>query len=255
MIMSISGIAGSIATRGIWEAGRHALSAAAHWRYAQLFGSDATSGKLHLVVGALVPPVCQDQTGKPYPFIFSKPGLQNVGFSTSVAIPSCEVRAAKYLAESVAVNARRLGILTTDVDLADKGDLSFVSFGIMSNLKTVQLLENSGNHFVRYHDGRFITKLTGKVLACSAQESDYGLIVKVHPSNLPDKTWICCGGFGEWGTSGAAWYLSRRWKTIRSRFTHHPFIIIVSVSPGSDESAEPILMADSPEEVERHAMS
>jgi hypothetical protein len=250
--MAISGIAGSIAGRGIWEAGRHAFSAAAHWRYAQLFGSDATSGKLHLVVGALVPPACQDQAGNPFPFIFSKPGLLNAGFSTSVAIPSCEVRAAKYLAESVAVNARRLAILTTDVDIADKGDLSFVSFGIMSNLKTVQLLENSGNHFARYHEGQFITKLSGRVLARASQQTDYGLIVKVHPSNLPDKTWICCGGFGEWGTSGAAWYLSRKWRNIRSKFTRHPFIIIVKVRLGSDESAEPILMADTPEEVERH---
>jgi hypothetical protein len=134
--MPISGIAGSIAGRGVWEAGRHAYQTAAHWRYAQLFGSDATSGRLHLVVGALVPPACQDQAGNPFPFIFSKPGLLNAGFSTSVAIPSCEVRAAKYLAESVAMNARQLAILTTDVDIASRVDLSFVSFGIMSNLKT-----------------------------------------------------------------------------------------------------------------------
>jgi hypothetical protein len=165
MAMSISGIAGGIVSRATWEAARHALCVAAHWRYAQLSGSDATSGKLHLVVGALVPPPCQDQTGKPYPFVFSKPGIQNAGFSTSVAIPSCEVRAAKYLAESVAVNSRRLAILTTDLDIADKRDLSFVSFGLMSNLKTIQLLENSANHFARYDDGRFIAKLSGRILA------------------------------------------------------------------------------------------
>jgi hypothetical protein len=253
--VEIGGIAGSIASRGIWEAGRSALSAAAHWRYAQLFGSDVTKGKLHLVVGALVPPACHDQTGKPFPFIFSKPGLQNAGFSTSVAIPSCEVRAAKYLAESVAVNAHRLAILTTDLEIAEKGDLSFVSFGIMSNLKTVQLLENSGNHFARYHEGQFVTKLSGKVLARPSQQTDYGLIVKLHPSNLPEKTWICCGGFGEWGTSGAAWYLSRRWKNIRSKFARRAFTIIVRVRPGFDESAEPMLMADTPEEVERHIIS
>jgi hypothetical protein len=252
--MSISGIAGGIASRGVWEAGRHALSAAAHWRYAQLFGSDATSGRLHIVVGALVPPTCQDQAGKPYAFIFSKPGLQNVGFSTSVAIPSCEVRAAKYVAESVAVNTDRVAILTTDADIADKRDLSFVSFGIMSNLKTIQLLENSGNCFAKYHEGLFMAKMSGGVLARPSQENDYGLIVKVHPSNLPDRTWICCGGFGEWGTSGAAWYLTRKWKDIRSKFGRRPFVIIVRVRPASDESAEPILMADTAEEVERHIM-
>jgi len=34
------------------------------------------------------------------------------------------------------MNARQLAILTTDVDIASRVDLSFVSFGIMSNLKT-----------------------------------------------------------------------------------------------------------------------
>jgi len=61
--MPISGIAGSIAGRGVWEAGRHAYQTAAHWRYAQLFGSDATSGRLHLVVGALVPLLARIKRG------------------------------------------------------------------------------------------------------------------------------------------------------------------------------------------------
>ena len=126
------------------------------------------------------------------------------------------------------------------MDIADKADLSFVSFGIMSNVKTVQLLETSGNHLARYHEGQFIAKLSGGVLARASQQTDYGLIVKVHPSNLPDKTWICCGGLGEWGTSGAAWHLSRKWRNIPYKFTRRAFVIVVRVRPGSDESAEPI---------------
>jgi hypothetical protein len=249
--MPINGIAGGIASRGIWEAAGQVLSATVHWRYRQVFGADATNGTLHLVVGALEPPRGVDAAGNPYPFIFSKPG-QNAGFSTSLAVPGCEVRAATYLAGSVALNAGRSGILTTDVEIREKRDLSFVSFGILSNDKTIQLLENSANHLATYDNGRFVSKISGRTLVKAEAETDYGLIVKINPANLPEKTWICCGGFGEWGTSAAGWYLSRKWKAIRSKVGKRPFAIIVRVRPGCDESADEVLLADTPEEIERH---
>jgi hypothetical protein len=251
--MPLGGIAGGLASRSIWEAGKQGLSAAAHWRFAQVFGPDATRGALHLVVGALVPPQVRDEAGNQLRFIFTKPGHKDKGFSTSLAVPGCEVRAAKYLAETVAVDAGRSSILTADVEIREKRDLSFVSFGMLSNEKTIQLLENSANQFVLYDYSRFISKVSGRTLVTLAEvKTDYGLILKIHPSNLPDKTWICCGGFGEWGTSGSAWYLARHWKTIRSKVRRRAFAAIVRVREGCDESAEPIFIVDTPEEIDRH---
>jgi len=97
--MPISGIAGSIAGRGVWEGGKTRLSDCGALALCAVVRLGCYKRKAAPRVGALVPPACQDQAGNPFPFIFSKPGLLNAGFSTSVAIPSCEVRAAKYLAE------------------------------------------------------------------------------------------------------------------------------------------------------------
>jgi len=172
----------------------------------------------------------------------------------SAAISSCEVRALKYLAESVAANTGSCwAVLTSAEEIANKQDLSLVSFGLTSNRKTVELLDNVANPFVRYEHPRFVTKLTGRTVVRASQVEDCGAIIKIHPSNLPDRTWICCGGFGEWGTSGAAWYLTRKWRDIRSKFGKRPFVIFVQVKPDRDESAEPIIMAATPEELERQA--
>ncbi len=48
-----------------------------------------------------------------------------------------------------------------------------------------------------------------------------------------------CAGLGDWGTSGAAWYLAANWNDLRSRYGES-FGIVVEVDIGSDESARPV---------------
>jgi len=79
------------------------------------------------------------------------------------------------------------------------------------------------------------------------------MILKGHPQNMPERNWIACGGYGEWGTSGAAWYLARRWRDIYKKFGNKSFAIFVKVEGQRDESADPIIMAASPEEIESQA--
>ena len=170
----------------------------------------------------------------------------------SMAVSGCEIRAAKYMAESVATNTGRWAILTPDVNIANKQDLSFVSFGLLSNVKTADVLNSTGNSLVLYREGCFVSRLSGKTVIAPSPTMDYGLIAKVCHSDLAGRTWICCGGFGEWGTSGAAWYLARNWKQIRRRFGPKPFAMIVRVVPERDESAEAVVWADAPEELESY---
>lgn len=70
------------------------------------------------------------------------------------------------------------------------------------------------------------------------QTFDYGLILKTHPVQFPNRTWLMCAGFGEWGTSGASWYLANQWETIRKQVKSRPFAAVVRVRHGQDESAE-----------------
>lgn len=119
----------------------------------------------------------------------------------SVAVSNCELRSVKYLAEGIASNTHSWAVLARDEDIKDKQDLSFVSFGLMSNCKSIEILNNPANRFMRYHYPQLVT-LTGKTVISppTSPKIDFGAIIKIHPSNLPERTWICCGGYGEWGT-------------------------------------------------------
>ena len=79
------------------------------------------------------------------------------------------------------------------------------------------------------------------------------MILKIHPSQFSNRTWLVCAGLGEWGTSGAAWYLAYKWREIYRFAKSEHFSIIVRVRPGQDESAEPVINAKSEDDVEMFA--
>jgi hypothetical protein len=82
---------------------------------------------------------------------------------------------------------------------------------------------------------------------------DYALIVKIHPPKKPERTWLCCAGVGEWGTSGAAWYLAGKWKEIHKWAKSKPFAIITETKSNSDDSTIPIHKFRNAQEVEKVA--
>jgi hypothetical protein len=250
------GIGTGLATRGVWEISKAALKKVLSWRYRRVFGEDAFEGNMHLVYALLNPPKAVNTAGEPVKHIFSKPGNGGGLFSISEAVSVCEVRAVTYLAESVASNTRSWVALRSAKELGSRLDLSYISLGLMSNDKTVGLLRNDGNLFVAFKDDRIVSKLSGRTIIAPAPESqkiDYGMILKIHPTSARERNWICCGGYGEWGTSGAAWYLARRWRDICKKFGNRPFIVFVQVEDGRDESADDIINAGTVEELEKQA--
>jgi hypothetical protein len=54
---------------------------------------------------------------------------------------------------------------------------------------------------------------------------------------FPGNALFMCAGLGEWGTSGAAWFLARHWRDLSCRFGSNPFFLVLRVSIGSDHSA------------------
>ncbi len=241
-------------TRAIWELSRIAWHRALGWRYRRIFGSEVGKGRLHLIYGLLDPPQAVNQAGAAVRHIFAKRESPELRFSVSGIASICEVRAATYVAESVTENTGRWIILRSDRAVRDSLDLSFVSFGIANNEKTKDLLKSPTNQLVRFKDGLFVT-VSGRTIIRPSNDPqiDYGMILKGHPQNIPERNWIACGGYDEWGTSGAAWYLARRWRDIYKKFGNKPFAIFVKIEGQKDESANPIIMAASPEEIERQA--
>lgn len=82
-------------------------------------------------------------------------------------------------------------------------------------------------------------RLTGKSLIRDYHEYlDYGIILKINPAQFPGRTWIACAGMGEFGTSGAAWFLSKKWPELeRLAQGAGSFFALLAVEPGKDESA------------------
>jgi hypothetical protein len=65
---------------------------------------------------------------------------------------------------------------------------------------------------------------------------DYGIVLKIPNLRFPGQFFFVCAGLGEWGTSGASWYLATKWRDLQSEFGD-AFGVVVEVEIGSDESA------------------
>jgi len=184
--------------------------------------------------------------------VFGKPETQvtrrTLGATGLQLIASlADARAAVHLANELGRVTKSAIILKPDHEDDDRMGVSFVATGA-SNHRSFDVLTNSANGLLdftrpRIPPERFIPRIrrldTGKVILSPANKNeniDYGLIVKVNPDMDPSQTWICCAGFGEWGTSGAAWYLAHRWKEIREHAKNKPFACITRTQVRSDES-------------------
>jgi hypothetical protein len=166
-------------------------------------------------------------------------------FSVSRPISQCELRAASYLASAIGAATGRTPDLRSDMEARSQLDLDFISFGgPLSNFKTADCQVNGANRIARLEQAA-----TTRVQDLDANaplpfsldsEFDYGLILKVRPCQFPQRTSLACAGFGEWGTSGAAWYLANRWNEIRKKTKAKCFALVVRVRHQQDQSAEPV---------------
>ena len=235
------------------------------FRFKRVFGQDADrSGGVCIVSGALALPQVYDADGKLLPYPYFKPQISSRStpytFLVSNPIGASVFRGANYFSTAFASVGAGSPALLSDETIENSTsplDRSFVSLGGHNNYKTIDTLEEQTNHFVSMtHDVFFEKSDKDKKPLFTKQDGyDYGLILRLRPHNHTNRVWIVCAGFGEWGTSGAAWYLANRWKKLlkanksiwmsilhpSSFFKGRDFATIVKVKPGYDESAEPIL--------------
>lgn len=239
-------------------------------RFARVFGRDGRSGDFHLVFASLdLKPAFDDQgRAVEWPYIKKTADAQaELGkFRVRRAVSSCETRAAGYLASAMGGQSADRGAdgprLISDAEINARYDLSFVSFGgPWSNYKTAQALSNPANRLVSFGvnrtDGTFdrlVAAQSGKVLAQAVPGRDFGLIIRLRPSQFPERVWLVCAGLGERGTSGAAWYLANRWQDLLNRGGGRDtdFAAIIQVEEESDESAAVLAFFKNEAEVGAH---
>ena len=185
--------------------------------------------------------------------LFPKPQRKNGQVIRSGAINLSKItsmasaKSVGYIVSSIVKNTKNAPQISSDIDVDEKMNISFVSLGAFGNFKSLDLFDDLANEFYHFdYDEEQISYIrkrkTGeKILGAKAlneSNSDYGIIVKIHPSSNPDKTWICCAGFGIWGTSGAAYLLSYKWREILKWAGDEPFGCITKTIVGSDDSTE-----------------
>lgn len=206
------------------------------WKFKQIFGRAMYEEGFALVYEEMV---LGDSTD---PFPYRRPGGDpTFGFSITRPIPIASVRSISYLSSAVGAIGGRAPVLRSDIETQSLLDFDFVSFGgPRSNLMTASVEENEGNRLAKFDRAqRHILRLQdNSVLAQTEEHCDYGLILKIHPAQFSKRIWISCAGFGEWGTSGAAWFLAHKWEEIRRIKHAESFAAIIRVSPGKDQSAQ-----------------
>jgi len=220
-------------------------------RFRKIFGKHA-NGEFYVAYGVYSEPL--PPPGSPdWKAIFPKqtrkngrniPGAKNLSQITSGA----SVRAVGYLVNAFGKNIKTSPILLSDIDIDSKLDISFISIGGTPNYKTDDLLRDPMNEFldlIRENDRLCIKeKSSGEIIVDETQMQktgcDYGIIMKIHPQSNLERTWICCAGFGLWGTSGAAYYLANKWKSILKWAGKEPFACVIKTTFGSDDSTEVI---------------
>jgi len=247
----IIGVISGLITFGVIELVRFGYFKSVYRKFKAVFGDDIVlSDGFHLVYAELLLP--PDITTERYPY--SKPGTNSqFRFSIERPISSCEIRAAKYLSETIAKETKSGVSLSSDIELKNQLDISFITFGgPTSNFKTKDVIENISNNLVKFDNTKFTSARTEKNVLKPEAGYDYGLILKIRPSQFPNRTWFTCAGIGEWGSSGAAWYLAKKWREINAFAGNSSFALIVRVKQNQDQSAEPVLQVKRPEDLARY---
>jgi hypothetical protein len=209
-----------------------------HRSFKKVFGKDAEND-FNIVYGKMVLKQLFDEKGKPEKWPYAKSGSGD-SFNISAPVSFTATKSAKYLAEAFSKDIKASPKLISDDEIRERLDLSYCALGGTNNHKTNDILESEENIFFAFAGdplGIIVKKEPQKKYTIDGSH-DFAFIIKVVPKSFPDRTWIALAGLGEWGTSGAAWFLAKKWRKIKNIAKNKEFGLIIKVKGGKDESAQ-----------------
>lgn len=159
---------------------------------------------------------------------------------------SCSVRVTKYSSSEFALFRQKTNPVNVVLDesVINNWEGTFICFGSSdSNIKTYDiesLNENNLYSFGFNQNGYRCFTINGEQLNIS-QNGDIGILMRLKNPYHNDYNLFICAGLGEWGTSGAAYYLFKNWRKLYKRFgSKTNFVLALRVTQNSDESAREI---------------
>jgi hypothetical protein len=158
---------------------------------------------------------------------------------TGNLLPECSARGASYLLDAFR-GVRRISTKTVSDDTASpQWNGTFIALGSSySNIKTDDIKHLPENPWLLNDSGEFTLK-DGTTIKME-HRYDKGLIMKLPNPHCDGHALIVCEGLGEWGTSGSAWFLATHWRRLSKRFGNNPFLLVLRVTTGTDESAREV---------------
>ncbi|MBN2827739.1 MAG: hypothetical protein JXQ26_07100 [Tissierellales bacterium] len=220
-------------------------------KFKKLFGGTSLE-LIKLVYGRMVLQTCYDENRTIRTHPYTKKG-NSMGYRVSSILSDTEAVSMKYLSDAFSKNTKKSPELTSDDDLTEKINLSFISLGGLNNWKSIDVLDSEENIFFKFasndtgHVDRIVSVKDIAEFYRITRTTDFGLIIKTRPKQFPSQVHFCVAGIDEAGTRGAAYFLSTKWEEILKKTKGREFGAIISVKNGSDESAELIRCVPKPE--------
>jgi hypothetical protein len=160
-------------------------------------------------------------------------------------VGDCEIRSSSYIINSISTYRKcAITVLNDSLGYTDL-NRTFIALGSASSNEMTDLIlrEPNNKYFIFGQDAKgetYIEDVNSKKQFRGFQppvKKDIGLVLKIENTRFNGHYFFVCAGLGEWGTSGASWYLSNKWQELKDL---SEFGIIVEVNIGSDNSAKKI---------------
>jgi hypothetical protein len=213
------------------------------WKLRRFWGRGVMGEDFVVTYGSLFDSRLYDSTPPPFRFVKSYHDSRSVKVAgpTGRIVGDCEIRAISYLTSSLSGFRSNPLQVAADADAFKSLGRTFVALGSpASNEITDLALREEANTFLRFGqdaEGSYIEHLPTARKFRGFQppiRKDYGIVLKIPNVRFPGHYFFVCAGLGEWGTSGAAWFLATKWATLWQELQ---FGLIVEVEVTSDESA------------------
>lgn len=160
-------------------------------------------------------------------------------------VADAEMRSASYIVSMVSKYRKKAVPVMDDMNAFENLNRTFVSLGSSTTNRTTNLiLREPNNEFLEFRQEGMtfliLEKKSGRRFVGDFQgpvKKDHGMVLKIPNQRFPGHFFFVCAGLGEWGTSGASWYLATKWRDLQREFGDAAFGVVVEVELGSDESA------------------
>jgi hypothetical protein len=213
------------------------------WRFGKFFGKYVFSGEN---IFAVVDPYTNPVRRNPNRYIknfFGRGGRAIINIAGEDDILGVNViRVVSYISAAISKFATKSIKVVTDDKIINNWNGTFFCFGSSdSNIKTFDIENLQSQLFYSFGfspNGIRCFNIDGR--SFSITNNDCGIVLKMKNPYHDDHYLFICAGIGEWGTSGAAYYLFYRWKKIYKEYKGNEFCKVVEVGAGSDESAREI---------------